>query len=73
MAAVSLRDVEKELSCLSMEELINLEEKILKVLRRKIKDQKKQDWKKDFLEISTWDHLNNGSDVKLDKWTIETF
>ena len=45
----------------------------MKVLKKKVKNQKKDDWKRDFLEISVWNHLNDTSGVKVDKWKIETF
>ena len=73
MAVFSLNEIEKDLSHLTIEELLELEEKIMKVVKEKIKNQKKEDWKKDFLEISVWKHLNDTSEVKIDKWKIETF
>ncbi|GAB6888523.1 hypothetical protein JCM13304A_20220 [Desulfothermus okinawensis JCM 13304] len=66
-------DVEKKLSDLTIEELLDLEEKIMKIMKKKIKDQKSEDWRKDFLEISMWSHLDDTSEVKVDKWKIETF
>ena len=73
MSAVLLNDVDKKLSDLTIEELINLEEKIVKLVKKKIKNQRTEDWQKDFLEISTWSHLDNTSQVKVDRWKIETF
>ncbi len=73
MTVFSLNDVEKNLSHLTIEELLDLEEKIMKILKKKVKNQKKDDWKRDFLEISTWNHLNDTSEVKVDRWRIETF
>ena len=73
MTVFSLNDVEKNLSHLTIEELLDLEEKIMKILKKKVKNQKKDDWKRDFLEISTWNHLNDASEVKVDRWRIETF
>ncbi len=73
MKLVSLNNIEEKLPYLSIEELIALEEKIMKAIREKTKNKKDDNWKKDFLEISTWDHLQNTSGGKIDKWTIETF
>ncbi len=73
MTVFSLNDIEKNLSHLTIEELLDLEEKIMKILKKKVKNQKKDDWKRDFLEISTWNHLNDTSEVKVDRWRIETF
>ena len=73
MSSFSLKGIEKDLSHLTIEELLDLEEKIMKVLKKKVKNQKKDDWKRDFLEISVWNHLNDTSGVKVDKWKIETF
>ena len=73
MTVFSLNDVEKDLSHLTIEELLDLEEKIMKVVKKKVKNQKKEDWEKDFLEISAWNHLDDASEVKVDRWRIETF
>ena len=73
MGAFSLNDVEKDLSHLTIEELIDLEEKIMKIVKKKVKNQKNEDWKRDFLEISVWNHLDDASEVKVDRWKIETF
>ncbi len=73
MLELSLNDIEKKLSRLSIEELLELEEKIMKIIKKKIKEQKSEDWKKDFLSISVWDHLENKFEIKIDKWKIETF
>ncbi len=73
MAVFSLNDVEKNLSHLSIEELLDLEEKIMKILKKKVRKRKKEDWKKDFLEISVWSHLDEAPVIKVDKWEIETF
>ncbi len=56
-----------------IEELLDFEEKIMKVMRKKVKTHKKEDWKKDFFEISVWNHLDDTTEVKVDKWNIETF
>ncbi len=73
MKLISLDKMEKELPYLSIEELAALEEKISKEIKKKVKNKTDDNWKKDFLEISTWDHLQNISEGKIDKWTIETF
>lgn len=73
MKLVSLDKMEKNLQYLSIEELTALEEKIMKEIKRKIKNKKDDTWKKDFLEISTWEHLQDSSESKISKWTIETF
>ena len=65
--------IEKELLKLSLEELLEVEEIIMKIVRQKIRTQKRDEWKKDFLEISEWSHLKDKNEVKVDKWTIETF
>ncbi len=67
------RRIEKELLNLSIDQLLELEEKIVKIMKQKIKNQKAGNWKKDFLEISEWSHLNDDNEVKVDKWTIEIF
>ena len=73
MGVLSLNNVEKDLSHLTVEELLELEEKIMKVVKKKVKNQKNEDWERDFLEISVWNHLDDGAEVKVDKWEIETF
>ena len=73
MLELSLNNIEEKLSGLSIEELLELEEKIMKTIKKKIKEQKSEDWKKDFLSISVWDHLENEFEVRIDKWKIETF
>ena len=73
MIELSLNNIEQKLSKLTIEELLELEEKILKTIKKKIKEEKPEDWKRDFLSISVWDHLENKFEVKIDKWKIETF
>ncbi len=63
----------KDLENMSVEELLEIEEKIMKILKVKIKYEKNNDWRKDFLDISVWSHLDKESNVKVDKWKIETF
>ena len=63
----------KDLENMSIEELLEIEEKIMKILKVKIKYEKNNDWRKDFLDISVWSHLDKESNVKVDKWKIETF
>jgi len=66
-------NIKQKLVDFSIDELIELEEAILKVLKRKIKRKNAADWKKDFLKISEWTHLNDANQVKVDRWKIETF
>ena len=73
MRVLSLNNIEKDLSHLTVEELLELEEKIMKVVKKKVKNQKNEDWERDFLEISVWNHLDDVAEVKVDKWEIETF
>ncbi|MDF2953384.1 MAG: hypothetical protein OD816_000629 [Thermodesulfobacterium sp.] len=73
MLGLSLNNIEQRLSNLTIEELLELEEKIVKILKKKIKEKRSEDWKKDFLSISVWDHLENEVEVRIDKWKIETF
>ena len=73
MFELSLNNIEQKLSRLTIEELLELEEKIIRIIRKKIKEKKAGDWKKDFLNISVWDHLENEFEVRVDKWKIETF
>ncbi len=73
MGVLSLNNIEKDLSHLTVEELLELEEKIMKVVKKKVKNQKNEDWERDFLEISVWNHLDDVAEVKVDKWEIETF
>ncbi len=67
------KEIEKTLSNLSIEQLLDLEETIMRIVKQKIKSQKTGDWKKDFLEVSEWSHLNGQNEVKVSKWNIETF
>ena len=67
------KTIEKELLKLSLEELLEVEEIIMKIVKQKIRTQKRDEWKKDFLEISEWSHLKDKNEVKVDKWTIKTF
>ncbi len=73
MGVLSLNNIEKDLSHLTVEELLELEEKIMKIVKKKVKNQKNEDWERDFLEISVWNHLDDVAEVKVDKWEIETF
>jgi len=73
MFKLSLNNIEEKLTRITIEELLELEEKIMKIIKKKIKEKKSEDWKKDFLSISVWDHLGNELEVKIDKWKIETF
>ncbi len=73
MFELSLNNIEQKLSKLTIEELLELEEKILKTIKKKVKEKKRKDWKRDFLSISVWDHLENKFEVKIDKWKIEIF
>ena len=73
MFELSLNNIEQKLSRLTIEELLELEEKIMRIIRKKIKEKKSGDWKKDFSNISVWDHLENEFEVKVYKWKIETF
>lgn len=57
MAVLSSKEIEKELLDLSLEELFDLEEKIMQAVKKKLLNQTNEEWKKDFLEISTWTHL----------------
>ena len=66
-------NMEEKLSSLAIEELLDLEEKIMKVMKKKIIEEKHEDWRKDFLDISVWTHLDDRSEVRVDKWKIETF
>ncbi|WP_038056413.1 hypothetical protein [Thermodesulfobacterium hydrogeniphilum] len=72
MLGLSLNNIEQRLSNLTIEELLELEEKIVKILKKKIKEKRSEDWKKDFLSISVWDHLENEVEVRIDKLKIET-
>ena len=64
-------NIEEKLSDMNIEELLNLEKKIMKIMKKKLKEEKSGDWRKDFLNISVWNHLNH--EIKVDKWKIETF
>ena len=66
------KTIEKELLNLPVEELLEVEQIIMKIVRQKIRAQKRDEWKKDFLEISEWTHFKD-NEVKVDKWTIEKF
>ncbi len=67
------REFEKTLSEMSMEQLLELEEVIMKVMKRKLKSKKIDNWRNDFAKISTWTHLKGDAEVKVDKWEIEKF
>ncbi len=67
------REFEKTLSEMSMEQLLELEEIIMRVMKRKLKSRKIDNWRNDFLKISTWSHLKGDKEVKVDKWEIEKF
>ena len=47
--------------------VLDLEEKIMRTIRNKIREKRSEDWRKDFLSISVWDHLENGLEVRIDK------
>ncbi len=64
------REFEKTLSEMSIEQLLELEEIIMKVVKRKIKG-KKDNWRNDFAKVSAWTHLKGNTEVKVDKWKIE--
>lgn len=73
MVEILFIEIEEKLSSMTIEELLDLEEKIMKIMKKKIKEEKSEDWRKDFLDISAWTHLNDRSEVRVDKWQIETF
>ncbi len=72
-------DIRQFVEKLSIKELLELEELILRVIKKKIESenggrlsQKEQDgWKEDFLNISVWSHLDNTNEVKVSAWKIE--
>jgi len=73
MPDLILNDIEKKLSNLDIEKLLELEEIIVKLIKKKLKESKSdEDWKKDFLSISMWDHLTGEGIPKVNKWKIET-
>ena len=50
--------LKKRLSDCTVDELLELEEAIIGLLRRRIQDRiSEEDWKSDFLGISEWSHL----------------
>ena len=53
MFELSLNNIEQKLSRLTIEELLELEEKIMRIIRKKIKEKKSGDWKKDFLDVKS--------------------
>ena len=73
MSKILIKEIEKELSNLSVEELLDLEKTIVEVMKKKIKERKVNDWRGDFLKISTWTHLEQDGEVKVDKWRIEKY
>ncbi len=76
MLDLILNDIEKKLSNLNIEELLELEEIIVKLIKKKLKQKESksnEDWKKDFLSISIWDHLTSEGMPKINKWKIKTF
>ncbi len=73
MAKPVLTNLEEELSKLSIEELLELENIILRTIKAKSSEPESDQWKKDFLKISTWRHLNKNSEIRVDKWKIETY
>ncbi len=52
MFELSLNNIEEKLSELTIEELLEFEEKILKIIKKKIKEKNLKIGKKDFLSIS---------------------
>ena len=52
-----LSDIKEKLYDISFNELLDLEEAIVAVLRDKIKDKQFGSWQEAFLSISTWKHL----------------
>ncbi len=48
MFELSLNDIEQKLSRLTIEELLDLEEKIMRTIRKKIREKRSEDWRKDF-------------------------
>ena len=74
MLDLILNDIEKKLSNLNIEELLELEEIIVKLIKKKLKQKESksnEDWKKDFLSISIWDHLTSEGMPKINKWKIK--
>ncbi len=69
---IKTEQIRKNLDKLSVDELLKLEEAILDVLKKKIKETEKGNWKEDFLKVSEWSHLDDENQVKVDGWKIET-
>ncbi len=68
MPELSLNNIEEELSKLTIEELLELEEKIIRAIKQKTKAKKLEDWRDDFLSISAWEHLKDDEPrVKINK------
>jgi siroheme synthase (precorrin-2 oxidase/ferrochelatase) len=73
MTQIILNDVEQKLSKMTVDELTELERKIKKIMTKKDKRKKANEWEKDFLSISTWKHLDNSSEVHISNWKIKTY
>jgi len=73
MSDVKLGDIKKTLSYLSLDELLELEVTLKQIIQFKTRNQNTDEWKKDFLRISEWNHLDKHEEVKVTKWKIKTF
>jgi len=67
------REIEKICKDLTLNELLEVEEIVLQILKEKMKANKESDWKNDFLEISTWSHIDKNGEIKISSWEINAF
>ncbi len=67
-------EIEEILTQLPLEELLQIQRILVRVVEGKLKEKGKEaGWKEDFLHISQWSHLDDEPPVKVNAWKIETF
>ncbi|HHO56305.1 MAG TPA: hypothetical protein ENK21_07930 [Trueperaceae bacterium] len=66
-------NIKENLHNFSVDELLDLEEAIVAVLKDKIKNKQFDSWQEAFLSVSEWKHLKDDEQIRVDGWNIETF
>jgi len=73
MDKISIVNIEETFDNLSIEELLELEEKLIKIIKKRIKQNQTDNWKEAFSNISVWDHLEDDKLPEINRWNIEEF
>jgi len=66
-------EIKEKLYDFSVNELLDLEEAIVAVLKDKMKTKQFDSWQEAFLSVSEWTHMTDNEQIRVDGWNIETF